>query len=879
MVCEYEGADRRDDYCERDNQSGELIDGCDGGEVDLCERKVANGRGDYHSTVSSGNGSCTAIKDPTKSGVSVGECEYKKKPRVGSDIKATDFSAENRTLNQETGAETGARPLTRLVFPKIQNEALLYGNMGTDNAITWGTHFLGLTQCEIMTKQLMVVIRAKQTKNTLAETGQWPLGWVDWGYTTQNGKTLLEIRDEIPGGLAGAGQVIVEATDDFFLNAGNLDAVSDASSSRKRACDAIEEAASQTTPPEWFRDLSQVPMYSPSFRQGYVHASICVWDRCCPGENCPFSSLALEGNSNALYGDISISQAFGAALDDLLLTYPLDEASKIIRDLASSNQLIRFAGSAAPNATAKKIKARLIPELMASNPCFKYHFGSYGAFYQIYDYLETPSFLGGDKNCPGYRLQPEVQKEKAAAFPTGNLLQALINLIWGAQIDDVEPVVYHLLTIPDAMGQSIAEIKQYTYDTRDTLAELESVKEFNVKLSNVVDDNLDLLKAGKYSGPADGRRHYGYYTCADNMFSAQLETSVEAYALGTRNGCDTAQVVPEGKCDGRLFGELLGSSNYQSASAKGESYFSTFIQPNLSAELMNTYAAAEKETGVPCEILAGIHFVEAANNPNGSLVSGRALGTPEPDAGGKIFRSLLETAVYAGEHLKGKVGGAIGDAQTAITALSRYNGGGNSNCQLGYPYPIPYGGCPRAFEGEDDPYPTSFLDGKHDSMYLLYCADRTACAPQIFERPGSFTVALSVYNNMTKGGYENTELPSPPPAPLIPPTTPDNEPGTFGFFPTSCGPQSLSTALGCIPYTREAFGTALFAFLVGLAGGIAIVVMFIAIFQIMTARDNDEKLKKGKELFGAAVTGLLFLIFSVSILRIVAGDIIKLPGF
>lgn len=878
MICEYSGADRRDQVCSVDNQTGGIVDTCDGGEVDLCERKYINGRGEYNRTVTSKSGTCTANRNPDKTGVTTGECKYRKKPRIGSDIKATDFSAENRILNQSTGAEPKPNPFGGLVFPKIQNEALLYGNMGSDNAITWGTHFLSLTQCDIMTKQLMVVLRAKQTKNTRAETGEWPLGWVDWGYTTQNGKTLLEIRDEIPGGMAGQGQIIVEATDDFFLNAGNLDAVSDASSSRKKVCDTIEQAASQKPPPQWFTDLSQVPMYSPSFRQGYVHASICKFDLCCPGENCPFGRDTIDGNSNALYGDISISQVFGAALDDLLLSYPLQEASKIMRDLASANQLVRFAGSAAPNATPSKIKARLIPELMANDPCFKYHFGSYGAFYQLYDYLDTPSFLDDAKQCPGYRLQPDVTKEKGAAFPNENGLLALINLIWSSPVDDVEPITYHLITVPDAMGQSIAEIKQYVYDTRDTSAELDAVKDYNAGLSNVIDDNLDLLKAGKSSGPADGRRHYAYYTCDDNMFSAQLKTSVEAYALGTRIGCFDTTTVPEGKCDGRLFGELIEGSKYQDISPKAQDYFTSVIEPNLSAEVMNTYAAAEAETGVPCEVFAAMHFVEANNNPNGSLISGRALGTPEPDAGGKIFRSLMETAIYSADNLLGKVGGKIDSAQTLITALSRRSGGGNSNCQQGYPYPIPYTGCPREFEGEDDAYPVNWLDARHDTMYLLFCADRTQCVPQIWQRPGAFTVALAVYNNMTKGGYENSTLPSPSPVPIPPSTDSSTDTGT-GFFPDSCAPDSLTTALGCIPYTREAFTSALFTFLIGLSGGIAIVVMLVAIFQIMTAGGNEEQLKKGKELFTAAVTGLLFLIFSVALLRIIAGDIIKLPGF
>ncbi|HBD02514.1 TPA: hypothetical protein DD448_03750 [Candidatus Collierbacteria bacterium] len=65
----------------------------------------------------------------------------------------------------------------------------------------------------------------------------------------------------------------------------------------------------------------------------------------------------------------------------------------------------------------------------------------------------------------------------------------------------------------------------------------------------------------------------------------------------------------------------------------------------------------------------------------------------------------------------------------------------------------------------------------------------------------------------------------------------------------------------------------------GLAGGIALIIMLIATVQIMVSGDNAEAVKKGKELFTGAVTGLLFIIFSVTLLRLVAGDIIKLPGF
>ena len=57
------------------------------------------------------------------------------------------------------------------------------------------------------------------------------------------------------------------------------------------------------------------------------------------------------------------------------------------------------------------------------------------------------------------------------------------------------------------------------------------------------------------------------------------------------------EVVPEGKCDGQLFAKLIESGKYQASSAKGETYFNSYIKGNLTPELMNTYSAAEKKLG------------------------------------------------------------------------------------------------------------------------------------------------------------------------------------------------------------------------------------------------------------------------------------------
>lgn len=864
------GGDQRDLVCEVDNQTGEEIDGCDGGPVDICNRHS----GEFHHTAYSGpNGSCSAKANPDLGGTTRGKCSYLKRPSISRTIKGTDYSGDVLTFN------------------KLQNEANAYSFVGNpENPITYGAHQLMFDFNEKIILQLMVVKRAKETKSTLEQTGEWPLGWVDWGYeveidddlnpdTPKVKKKLIDIHDALPGGVSGAGLAIIEADDDFFLTGGNLDIISDVTSEKKLVAETVANELSRSRPAQWAIDLSQAPMYPPSFRQGFVRPSICKWNFCCPNpDKCPLPTELLIGTRRGLYYDISISQAFNASLAELMVSYPLNQSVRIFKDLAATNPLIRFAGSSSINAIPSAIHERLYEE--QKDGCLKYiPWSNWAYFGQHIDYLNIDDFLGPNRTCPDYAIAPALTKDPGGAYPSSSLFW-LLNLIWGEKTDEVDQNKFHLITVPEAMGQSIEEIQQTYYDTRDTLTELERIKEFNEDLSSTIDDEADKLLIGKSMNAADPRRRMAYYTCNDDMFSSQDKTSVEAYALGTRIGCFDTTTAPEGKCNGQLFAQLIEGTSYQSSSPKGEEYFNTYIKDNLTPELMNTYAAAEQETGVPCEILAGIHFVEASNHPEGSLVSGRKLGTPEPDAGGKVFRSLLETAVYAGGHLKGKVGGTISDAQTAITALSRYNGGGNSNCQLGYPYPIPYGGCPRQFEGEDDPYPTSFIDSKHDNMYLLYCADHTACVPQIFQRPGSFTVAINVYNSITKSGYENSEL---PPTQVNPPPPPVNPPGGGtappGFFPRSCGPESISTALGCLPYTRDAFTSTLLGFVVGISGAIALISMLIATFLIMTAGSNAEQLKKGKELFSAAVMGLLFLIFSVSLLRIIAGDIIRLPGF
>lgn len=66
---------------------------------------------------------------------------------------------------------------------------------------------------------------------------------------------------------------------------------------------------------------------------------------------------------------------------------------------------------------------------------------------------------------------------------------------------------------------------------------------------------------------------------------------------------------------------------------------------------------------------------------------------------------------------------------------------------------------------------------------------------------------------------------------------------------------------------------------VGLAGGISLLCIMFAAFQMQTSSGNAEKIKKAQELLTNCITGLMVIIFSILILKIIGVDILKLPRF
>jgi len=90
----------------------------------------------------------------------------------------------------------------------------------------------------------------------------------------------------------------------------------------------------------------------------------------------------------------------------------------------------------------------------------------------------------------------------------------------------------------------------------------------------------------------------------------------------------------------------------------------------------------------------------------------------------------------------------------------------------------------------------------------------------------------------------------------------------------------LSTAIGCVPLRLTNFvSDYLLKTMIGLAGIISLFCIIYAAFQIQTSSGNAEKVKKAQELLTSCIMGLMLIIFSVFILRLIGVDILKIPGF
>jgi len=88
----------------------------------------------------------------------------------------------------------------------------------------------------------------------------------------------------------------------------------------------------------------------------------------------------------------------------------------------------------------------------------------------------------------------------------------------------------------------------------------------------------------------------------------------------------------------------------------------------------------------------------------------------------------------------------------------------------------------------------------------------------------------------------------------------------------------MYTGMGCMPLNIQDFiGTFIFSWGLGFAGGIALLCIIYSAFRMQTSMGNPEAIKKAQENLTACITGLILIIFSVFILRLIGVSILKIP--
>lgn len=215
--------------------------------------------------------------------------------------------------------------------------------------------------------------------------------------------------------------------------------------------------------------------------------------------------------------------------------------------------------------------------------------------------------------------------------------------------------------------------------------------------------------------------------------------------------CPVRPFVVGGICDPEAFDNIPGG--IKEPVPETNDYFTDWFLPKFikHPELLEAYGFASENTGVPCEILAGIHYMEGSNNPDQSLQNGDPISVDE----------LPMSALTAAEHLLTKLGPRGADIEEwefedYVYALTNYYYSKDVNCDDPR---TPWCVAPqvRKFYGEDAAYPMSWMDNAHKGMYVKYCNWEILCDPSatytddngfiLINRPGAiaFAKALNMY--------------------------------------------------------------------------------------------------------------------------------------
>lgn len=148
----------------------------------------------------------------------------------------------------------------------------------------------------------------------------------------------------------------------------------------------------------------------------------------------------------------------------------------------------------------------------------------------------------------------------------------------------------------------------------------------------------------------------------------------------------------------------------------------------------------------------------------------------------------------------------------------------------------------------------------------ISCKDNTDCPESTCQIIGSDGNIFSKLCVKSDGSY----------ATMVPSDTTKPQPCWIG---ENQDIEGILTAIGCIPTSIGPFVDTILTRGISIGSGLAFMLMLFGAFTLITSAGNPENTKKGGEIITSAIVGLLFIIFSVFLLKIIGVDILKLEGF
>ena len=91
--------------------------------------------------------------------------------------------------------------------------------------------------------------------------------------------------------------------------------------------------------------------------------------------------------------------------------------------------------------------------------------------------------------------------------------------------------------------------------------------------------------------------------------------------------------------------------------------------------------------------------------------------------------------------------------------------------------------------------------------------------------------------------------------------------------------QSYYTLAGCIKTEPGPFVQKILSIAFGVAGGLTFLSVLYGSGVILSSKGDPLNIKNGKDIITSSLIGLLLIIFSVFLLKVVGVDILKIPGF